>query len=408
MSTASRHIAQPVRLLRLLSACLLVALLSGCSTLSYVAQAAAGQWELVSAARPIPAVIADPKTSEQTRELLGEVERVRHFGWQRGLKVGASYQKYVQLDRDYPIWFVNASAPLAFRAKVFSFPIVGSFPGLAWFDKKDAEAFRDRLSKQGWDVNMRGVSAFSTGGYFADPIVWSMLSKSPGAVASLINTVLHESVHATVLIKDQQYFNESLASFIADTMTGEYLQYATGQALPPELRAYQSGKQFGQLRVKQFNGFYQELDAVYGSDLPDAEKYARKNQIIDRIVRELRLAQRPNNATLIGFRLYQVGGPNFSALFAACGNDWRRFLSAVSGVSTPDFGQDQSSEVGPVLDRLRERGCPTQLFPIEPFERSDWRWKTKQRRREEEQRERQTRVLLKARSAATGAEIEQK
>lgn len=408
MSTASRHIAEPVRLLRLLSVCLLVALPSGCSTLSYVAQAAAGQWELVSAARPIPAVLADPKTSEQTRELLSEVEKVRRYAWQRGLKVGANYQKYVQLDRDYPIWFVNASAPLQFRAKVFNFPIVGSFPGLAWFDKKNAEAFRDRLSQQGYDVNMRGVSAFSTGGYFADPIVWSMLSKSPGAVASLINTVLHESVHATVLIKDQQYFNESLASFIADTMTGEYLQYATGQALPPELRAYESGKQYGQLRVKQFNGFYQELDAVYGSDLPDAEKYARKKQIIDRIVKELRLTQRPNNATLIGFRLYQVGGANFTALYAACGRDWRRFLSAVASVSTSDFGQEQSSEVGAVLDRLRQRGCPTQLFPIEPFERSDWRWKTKQRRREEGQRERQTRVLLKARQAATRAPSEQK
>jgi len=364
LSTASRHIAEPVRVLRLLSVCLLVVLFSGCSTLSYVAQAAAGQWELVSAARPIPAVIADPKTPEQTRELLSEVERVRLYAWQRGLKVGASYQ--------------------------------------------DAEAFRDQLSKQGWDVNMRGVSAFSTGGYFADPIVWSMLSKSPGAVASLINTVLHESVHATVLIKDQQYFNESLASFIADTMTGEYLQYSTGEAQPPELRAYEDGKKYGQLRVKQFNAFYQELDAVYGSDLPDAEKYARKKQIIDRLVKELRLTQRPNNATLIGFRLYQVGGPSFSALYAACGNDWRRFLSAVSSVSTPEFGQEQSSEIGPVLDRLRERGCPTQLFPIEPFERSDWRWKTKQRRREEQQRERQTRVLLKARAAAKRVEIGQR
>lgn len=385
-----------------MSACLLFgsSLLSGCSTLSYVAQAAGGQWELVSEARPIPEVLADPKTSDQTRDLLSEVEKVRLYAWQRGLKTGTNYRKYVELDREYPIWFVNACAPLEFRAKVFTFPIVGSFPGLAWFDKKSAERFRDRLSKQGWDVNMRGVSAFSTGGYFPDPIVWSMLSKSPGAEASLINTVLHESVHATVLIKDQQFFNESLASFIADTMTGEYLQYTTGQAMPAELHAYLHAKEVGQQRVKQFNGFYQELDAVYGSDLPDAEKYARKKQIIDRLVKELRLSNRPNNATLIGFRLYQVGGPNFTALYDACGHNWRRFLSAVSSVSTPDFGQEQSSEIGPVLDGLRERGCPAQLFPIEPFEKGDWRWKTKQRRRVEEQRERQTRVLLKAREAA--------
>lgn len=391
-----------MRLQRLLSACLLLAssLLSGCSTLRYVAQAAGGQWELVSEARPIPEVLADPKTTDQTRDLLSEVEKVRLYAWQRGLKTGTNYRKYVELDREYPIWFVNASAPLQFRAKVFTFPIVGSFPGLAWFDKKNAETFRDRLSKQGWDVNMRGVSAFSTGGYFPDPIVWSMLSKSPGAEASLINTVLHESVHATVLIKDQQFFNESLASFIADTMTGEYLQYTTGEAMPAELHAYLYAKQVGERRVKQFNGFYQELDAVYGSELPDAEKYARKKQIIDRLVKELRLTSRPNNATLIGFRLYQVGGPNFTALYDACEHNWRRFLSAVSSVSTPDFGQEQSSEIGPVLDRLRERGCPAQLFPIEPFEKGDWRWKTKQRRRVEEQRERQTRVLLKAREAA--------
>jgi predicted aminopeptidase len=375
-------------------------LLSGCSTLSYVAQAAGGQWELVSEARPIPEVLADPKTTDQTRDLLSEVEKVRLYAWQRGLKTGTNYRKYVELDREYPIWFVNASAPLQFRAKVFTFPIVGSFPGLAWFNKKNAEKFRDRLSQQGWDVNMRGVSAFSTGGYFPDPIVWSMLSRSPGAEASLINTVLHESVHATVLIKDQQFFNESLASFIADTMTGEYLQYRTGEAMPAELHAYLYAKEVGQQRVKQFNGFYQELDAVYGSELPDAEKYARKKQIIDRLVKELRLTNRPNNATLIGFRLYQVGGPNFTALYDACGHNWRRFLSAVSSVSTPDFGQEQSSEIGVVLDRLRERGCPSTLFPIEPFEKGDWRWKTKQRRRVEEQRERQTRVLLKAREVA--------
>ncbi len=391
-----------MRLQRLLSACLLLgsSLLSGCSTLSYVAQAAGGQWELVSEARPIPEVLADPKTSDQTRDLLSEVEKVRLYAWQRGLKTGTNYRKYVELDREYPIWFVNASAPLEFRAKVFTFPIVGSFPGLAWFDKKNAEKFRDRLNEQGWDTNMRGVSAFSTGGYFPDPIVWSMLSKSPGAEASLINTVLHESVHATVLIKDQQFFNESLASFIADTMTGEYLQYTTGEAMPAELHAYLYAKEVGQQRVKQFNGFYQELDAVYRSQLPDAEKYARKKQIIDRLVKELRLANRPNNATLIGFRLYQVGGPNFTALYDACEHNWRRFLSAVSSVSTPDFGQEQSSEIGPVLDGLRERGCPARLFPIEPFEKGDWRWKTKQRRRVEEQRERQTRVLLKAREAA--------
>jgi predicted aminopeptidase len=302
--------------------------------------------------------------------------------------VSGNYEQYVELDREYPIWFVNASHPLAFRARVFSFPIVGSFPGLAWFDKKDAEKFRDSLIAEGLDVNMRGVSAFSTGGWFDDPIVWSMLSDAPGALASLVNTVLHESLHATVLIKDQQYFNESLASFVGDTMAGQYLQARSGEVMPAELRAYLQARHFGQLRAQQLNAVYQRLDAVYKSDLPDAEKYKQKEQIIDELVREMRLVTRPNNATLIGFKLYQVGRDDFSALYAACGNNWRRFLTAAASLKSEDFGQPQRAEFGPVVDALRLRGCPTELFPIEPFHTPDRRWRSKQRRRIEKIRQR--------------------
>ncbi len=357
------------------------AVLSGCTTVRFLGQAAAGQWEIAAAARPIPEVIADPSTPDLTRELLSEVENVRRFAWQNGLNVSGNYEEFVALDREYPVWFVNASHPLAFQAKVFKFPIVGSFPGLAWFDKKDAEKFRDKLLAEGWDVNMRGVGAFSTGGWFDDPIVWSMLSDSPGALASLVNTVLHESLHATVLIKDQQYYNESLASFVADTMAGQYLQRRSGEVMPEELRAYLAARRFGQERARQLNLVYQKLDEVYRSDAPAAEKYERKRQIIDALMKELRLAVRPNNATLIGFRLYQVGKDDFSGLYAACAYSWRRFLAATSSVKSEDFGEPQRAEFGPVVAALTARGCPTELSPIEPFRRPDRRWYSKQRRR---------------------------
>lgn len=377
-----------MRLLAAFFAVTLLSLLSGCTSLKFVAQAAAGQWELASSARPIPEVISDPKTPPLTRRLLSDIEDVRRFAWRNGLKVSGNYEKYVELDREYPVWFVNASHPLAFRAKVFSFPIVGSFPGLAWFDKRDAEKFRDSLIAEGLDVNMRGVSAFSTGGWFDDPIVWSMLSDSPGALASLVNTVLHESLHATVLVKDQQYYNESLASFVGDTMAGHYLQARSGETMPEELRAYLRGRHLGQLRAQQLNAAYHRLDAVYTSALPDAEKYEQKQQIIDELVKEMRLVQRPNNATLIGFKLYQVGRDDFSELYKACGNSWRRFLTAAASLKSEDFGQPQLAEFGPVVDALTARGCPTELFPIEPFVRPDRRWRSKQRRRIEKIRQR--------------------
>jgi predicted aminopeptidase len=355
--------------------------LAGCSTLSYVSQAAGGQWELISAARPIPEVIEDPKTPPLTRSLLSDVEDVRHFAWKNGLRVTGNYQKYVELDREYPIWFVNASQPLAFHALVFKFPIVGSFPGLAWFDKADAEKFRDSLAARGLDVNMRGVSAFSTGGWFDDPIVWSMLSDTPGALASLVNTVLHESLHATILVKDEQYYNESLAAFVGDTMAAHYLQQRSGEQMPDELRAYLRGRRFGLQRAKQLNEVYQRLDAVYASKLTDVQKSEKKREIIDQLMADMHLVNRPNNATLIGFKLYQVGRDDFSELFAACGYSWRRFLTAAGSLKTEDFGEPQRAEFGPVVAALRERGCPTEVRPLEPFSMPERGWRSKQRRR---------------------------
>ncbi|HTV24218.1 MAG TPA: aminopeptidase [Polyangiaceae bacterium] len=361
----------------------LVSSLAGCSTLGYVAQAAAGQWELAGSARPIPEVIEDPKTPALTKSLLSDIESVRRFAWQNGLNVAGNYEKYVELDREYPIWFVNASHPLAFRARIFSFPIVGSFPGLAWFDKANAEKFRDSLGAKGYDVNMRGVSAFSTGGWFDDPIVWSMLDDAPGALASLVNTVLHESLHATILVKDEQYYNESLAAFVGDTMAAHYLQQRSGERMPAELRAYLLSRRLGQQRAKRLNEVYQELDTVYQSRISDAEKYEKKKQIIDRLMAEMRLVNRPNNATLIGFKLYQVGKDDFSELFAACGYSWRRFLTAAGSLKTEDFGELQRAEFGPVVAALRARGCPTEVRPLVPFSIPERRWRSKQRVRQE-------------------------
>jgi predicted aminopeptidase len=353
---------------------------TACASLHFISQAAAGQLELVGAARPIPDVIADPKTAPRTRELLSEVVYVKRYARLNGLRVAGNYEKYVELDRDFPIWFVNASHPLAFRPKTFSFPIIGSFPGLAWFDEQDAKDFAAKLEHQGWDVNIRGVSAFSTGGWFDDPIVWSMLSKSPAAVGFLVNTVIHESVHATVLVKDEQYFNESLASYIADTMTDQYLRVRFGPT-SPELTMYVDSNERSRVRAAELNVVYQALDRVYTSNAPREEKLARKRAIIDQLVASMRLTKRPNNATLIGFRLYQVGGDEFSALYDACAHDWRRFLTAVSRVSSEDFGSSQRQDFGPVMAKIAAAGCPYELFPISPETHERWHWRAKQRER---------------------------
>jgi predicted aminopeptidase len=107
---------------------------AGCLETRYVIQAGFGQAELWARSRPIGDVIADPRTDERTRILLGEVDHILAFAAARGLEGKGNYRRYVELDRPAVVWFMTASAPLAFEAETWSFPIAGNFPYLGWFD----------------------------------------------------------------------------------------------------------------------------------------------------------------------------------------------------------------------------------------------------------------------------------
>lgn len=344
--------------------CLLLAGMSnvGCTTTKFVYQAAKGQWALASAARPLQEVLEDPDTAERTRRLLQEVVRIKAFGIHYGLEMHSNYEKFVQLDRPYVVWFVNASAPLAFEPKTFWFPVVGSFPGLSWFDEADAREFAADLAEQGWDVNVRGVTAFSTGGWFDDPILSSMFFEHPAVIGLLANIVLHESVHATVLAPNQQYFNESLASFVAGELTPIYLKQYYG-AESVELREYENAMLGGERNWARMADANTELTRIYQSPWSDELKLREKRRVLEQLAREVTFAQPPNNATLIGVQLYNEGKREMEQLREACG-EWLSFLGAVDSMRTEHFGAEQSPVIGPALEELTRRGCVP--FPRQP------------------------------------------
>lgn len=339
-----------------------------------------GQLELATSARPIDEVIADPATDERTRGLLREVLRIKDYGTTHGLEMHENYREFVQLDRPFVVWFVNASAPLAFYPKTFWFPIVGSFPGLSWFDRDDANEFADELRQEGWDVNVRGVTAFSTGGWFDDPIVSSMLLEHPAALGFLVNTLLHESLHATVLVPDQQYFNESLASFVANQLTPPYLAERFGTSAP-ELLEYLAAIHRGEQNFELMAQANTELSALYMTALPPDEKLARKRAILDELARKVPFETPPNNATLIGVQLYNEGKAEMQELFLRCGT-WQRFIAATGSLRTHHFGAPQSPEIGPALKELSARGC--EPFPV--AEPKLWGRALQQRRARDAQR----------------------
>lgn len=324
----------------------------------YLAQAAYGQFDIMSRRQPMDEVIADPDTPPRTREWLIEVKRVLAFAGEHGLDPHGNYRHFVQLDRSAAVYFTAASKPLAFEPKVFCFPIVGCFPYLGWFDLDEALLFRRDLQRRGWDVFMRGASAYSTGGWFKDPLMSSMLAHDddPNGLATLVNTILHELVHSNILINDQGNFNESVASFIGDGLAAAYLERYYG-AKSERLALYELSLEQGEVRVKRFAATYEELNKVYESAVSDAVKRKKKKQIIDRLVEELRLFRRPNNAWLVGFKTYNTGLDDFAALLKACGNDWKRYITVLRKLGKSSFPKPLAEDFKPVLAPIMKAGC---------------------------------------------------
>ena len=338
----------------LLAALAAAAGLSGC----YLAQAAGGQLGLLSAARPLEAVRSDPATPPRLRSILGRVPAMKRYARVQGLRATSAYRAYAALDRPAAAWLVQACAPLAFEPRRWTFPVVGSVPYLGFFDEASARAEAARLAREeGLDVAVRPASAYSTLGWFADPILSTMVPAGDAALGELADTLFHESVHATVYLPDQSPFDEGLASFVAGRLTLPWLTGTLGPAAP-EVVAWRAAVARSEASAARYRAAWLELDALYRSPASEAEKRTAKAARLEGLRRELGLATAPNNATLAGYATYGAGAEGFERLLAACGGRWPRLLGAVAALRPEDFGRPQRLDFDPVLDRLAEAGCP--------------------------------------------------
>ena len=332
----------------------LCALQLGCIHVRYLEQAAYGQLELLDEARPIAEVLADPDTHPRTRMLLAEVPRIKEYAREVGMEPSASYEKYVALSTGAVVWVVSASRPLAFENKTWAFPFFGAFPFLGWFDYFAAAEFGDELADKGWDVDVRPAGAYSTLGILPDPILSSMLSAGDEAFGLLVNVVLHESVHATVYIRDQSVFNESMASFVAERLTPGYLACRFGES-SVELATYLEVMAAADARARAILDAYRELDGVYASDLSDAAKLAKKREILAVVDAATGFMRPPTNATLLQYKTYGTGMDDFANLLAACSDSWECFFGAVDSLESDDFAEPLSEDIAGVLEPLIAR-----------------------------------------------------
>lgn len=323
---------------------------SGCLYVHYVAQAGHGQFDLLAKGKKIEDVVKDPDTPLRTAMLLGEIPAIKQYGRSYGLKIRKNYERYSSLGRPAAVWFTAAADPVAFKPRKWCFPIVGCFAGLGWFDEDEAVKFKLKMEAEGFDAIVRPASAYSTGGWFPDPVLSTMLGGGDDALPELANVILHESVHATVLVKDQPFFNESLASYVADALTDAWIQIRFGPGSPEDI-AWTLGQALHLPRVARLLVTYKDLKAVYDSNRTREQKLTEKAKIIDALVADLRMRKRPNNASLTEVRVYNGGAAPLLVAHRVCG-DLRSLIDAAKTLKRSDFKkplEDDLTAIGQLL-----------------------------------------------------------
>ncbi|WP_158213275.1 aminopeptidase [Pigmentiphaga sp. NML080357] len=234
MASVTRR-ARPARL-RGLCALVLAWALAGCANLEYYAQSIAGHSSLLQAARPLDQVLADPATPDDLRTRLRYAQSARRYASQElGLPDNGSYTQYADVKRPYVVWNVFATPELSLRLKPSCFLIVGCIDYRGYYNEDEARRAAQALREQGWDVHVGGVPAYSTLGWYADPLVNTFIRLPPGEVARL---VFHELTHQAVYAKNDTAFNESLATAVEQIGVERWLNEPEHRALRPAYEAF--------------------------------------------------------------------------------------------------------------------------------------------------------------------------
>jgi predicted aminopeptidase len=328
---------------------ILSALFSGCYTLTQ------GITMLGYLGRAIPLEdLARGEAGEETPEGAADqafVERVmdiRRFAMEElGLKESKNYTRYVELDRQYLAAVVSAADKTSFIRHEWWFPVVGRVPYKGFFNPRDARKERARLEKRDLDVWVRGVDAFSTLGWFRDPL-YSYMKKYP--VYELADLIIHELLHATVYLKGESQFNEELAEFVGGEGARFYMESRFGLE-SGEYQRMIDAKTDGAAYVVFIRGLIAELDVLYRSGAAREEKLRQKEEII-------RAAQRRftaeydtlfhgenyrgfeklpvNNAYLELYRLYYAEDNYLADFYRRSGGDLSRFIAAAKTLKGKD------------------------------------------------------------------------
>jgi predicted aminopeptidase len=325
--------------------------LCACGSLRYYAQAARGQGELIAHRRALNELVRDPATDPKLAARLQLAQQARQFASQRlALPDNRSYTGYVELHRRYVVWNVFAAPRYSVKAVPQCFPIAGCVAYRGWFSEVDAKADAARLQARGDDVWVGGVPAYSTLGWFADPILSSMLRWDDD---ELDGTIFHELAHQLIYVKGDTAFNESFATFVQTEGLREWRQ---SRGLPPQddrMQTMEAG--FTRLVLD----LRERLKTLYASGVDEPAMAAGKQREIEAFRTRYSqwrercwpqdhhydswVAQPINNARLLPFGLYEQWTPAFAVLFQRAERQWPAFYASVRELARKPEAQREKS-----------------------------------------------------------------
>ena len=342
---------------RLLAAAVFIvtaAVFTGCQTVGYYAQAVRGQCQVLARQRSCEKLLADPATDAELRTKLQLAAQICDFAkCELKLPVNGHYRHYADLRRPYAVWNVCAAPELSLEPKTWWYPIVGSLDYRGFFSEREARRYAALLGGRGFDVSVEGVEAYSTLGWFKDPLLDTFIHHDAAALAEIL---FHELAHQRVFASGDTDFNEAFATAAGEEGVRRWLRVKSDPApLEQYLTSLRRNREFVQL----INATRDKLEILYGDErtsagklkakknprnLSPAELRREKQRLLDELSRNYEkvkanwggypgydawFAHGANNARLNSVATYYDLVPAFERLLQAQGGDLEKFYAAV-------------------------------------------------------------------------------
>ena len=319
---------------------------TGCAQLSYYAQATQGQLGLVASAKPIDQWLADPNVSDQLKQRLTRAKQIRKFAVQElELPDNGSYTKYAELNRPYVVWNVIATPELSMKPVQWCFPVAGCVDYRGYYRKEDAQRFAHDLRSQGYEVRVSGVPAYSTLGWFNDPVLSTFIAYPEAEVARML---FHELAHQVAYAPGDTPFNESFATTVESIGVEQWLDK---HGNPDSRERYREFRQRKRDFIDLLTQHRQRLEEVFATDISDDEKRNQKALVITSLkqayhqIRDEKwggysgydqwFAEPITNAHFVLVATYEELVPAFQALHAKSGS-MKKFYANVQAMAKQD------------------------------------------------------------------------